>query len=79
MPGPQETKFVTSDKCDCCGGNNLDEPKWFESVIIEDLPEPQPLRATEFLLAHQKCKDCGREIVAKHPDCPKKGGDSERT
>ena len=43
-----------------------------ESVVIEEMPKPQPITVTEYIVNHYDCKNCG-EIVTKHKDCPENG------
>lgn len=71
-PEPEETIEVTMDDCPSCK-KPLGKPIRFESRIIEEIPEPQPIKVTEYKLAHYECKNCGSHIVARHPDCPREG------
>src|SRR3989338_492225 len=52
---------------------SLGNPKRTEKRIIEELPEPQPLRIIEFLISHYYCKKCNKEIITTHHELPKKG------
>jgi transposase len=69
---PDETITATVDECPYCK-NCLGKPTSYERRLIEDIPEPQPVKVTELLLAHHVCTNCGKEVVASHPDCPKEG------
>ena len=69
---PDESVAATMNECPCCG-NALGKPKGWERRLIEDIPEPQPARVTEYLLARYECPGCGKEVTAAHPDCPKDG------
>jgi len=69
---PDETVAATMDECPHCK-NRLGKPNGYERRLIEDIPEPQSVKVTEFLLARYGCKSCGKEIVATHPGCPKEG------
>lgn len=71
IPTPDETVEATTDKCPYCNAE-LGKPAYFETKTIEDIPAPQNVKVTEYLLAHYDCK-CGRHVAAKHPDCPEKG------
>lgn len=70
-PEPTEIVEVKRDTCPFCN-NSLEKPSFYESKIIEEIPEPQPVRVTEYRLAHYDCS-CGKHIIAEHPDCPKQG------
>jgi len=71
VPEPTETADVTEDKCPECS-RALGEPSFIETKIIEELPEPQPVRVIKFRIAHYSCI-CGEHITAKHPECPETG------
>lgn len=71
-PEPDETIDVTLQQCPSCK-KLLGKPIRFESRIIEEIPEPQPIKVTEYRLAHYRCRNCGSHVVASHPDCPKEG------
>lgn len=68
---PDETISVTEDECPDCK-RKLREPLYFERKVIEETPDPQPVKVTEFFIAHYICK-CGKHITAKHKDCPQVG------
>lgn len=78
QPKPDRTVEATLDKCPHCTGE-LGEPTHFESRLIEEIPEPQPVTVTEFKLAHYDCPSCDAEVVATHPDCPAEGNFGPRT
>jgi len=69
---PERQVAVTLDQCPHCDAE-LDSPFKIESKIVEEIPEPQPVIVTEFLIAHYTCPRCQREVVATDPDCPKEG------
>lgn len=71
-PEPESTKDVTADECSHCH-SLLGEPVKVESRIIEEIPEPKPVRVTEFRVAHYECPSCGKHVVARHHDCPTEG------
>jgi len=54
-------------------------PVGFETRVIEEIPEPQPVIVTEFKLAQYDCACCGKRVTATHPDCPEKGVFGPRT
>lgn len=70
-PEPTETVEVKRDACPFCK-TFLGSPAFFESRIIEEIPEPWPVRVIEYKLAHYNCS-CGKHIAAEHPDCPGQG------
>jgi transposase len=63
---------VLADKCASCDAE-LPKPKFFEKRVIEEIPKPQPILVTEFVIAHYECTACGAETVANHPECPASG------
>jgi transposase len=69
---PAKHVEVTTERCPDCG-TELGDPFRVESRIIEEIPEPQPVIVTEYLIAHYTCPGCQREVVATDPDCPKEG------
>lgn len=69
---PDRQVEVTADRCPDCG-TELGDPIKFESKIIEELPEPQPIVVTEYRIAHYTCPCCHREVAAVEPDCPSEG------
>jgi transposase len=69
---PNKQVEVTADQCPDCG-TELGDPIRFESKIIEELPEPQPIVVIEYRIAHYTCPCCRREVMAVEPDCPSKG------
>ena len=44
-----------------------------ETMVIEEIPEPQPVIVTEYNIAHYTCPNCQKEVVASDPNCPKEG------
>ncbi len=70
-PKPDETVEVKRDFCPSCH-KPLGKPNFFERKIVEEIPEPQPVKVTEYKLAHYLCS-CGEHVVAEHSDCPKQG------
>lgn len=73
-PQPEPTERIESklEKCPHCN-HSLGEPTKTERRIIEEIPEPQPVRIIEFVNHHYWCDKCNRGIVASHPDIPEKG------
>ncbi len=34
---------------------------------------PKPIKVTEFRVAHYDCPSCGKQVIARHPECPTEG------
>jgi len=51
----------------------LNNPFKQEKRIIEEIPDPQPVRIVEFLINHYKCPTCSKITVASHPSLPEEG------
>ena len=71
-PIPTETESLHLDVCPDCG-ELLGKPKRIQRKVIEEIPEPQPLRVIEFLIPHYHCQSCNKEIVPSHPELPSEG------
>lgn len=56
-------------KCDCKRKLKF---LYSESMIVEEIPKPQPIIVTEFIINHYECKEHG-EIISKHEECPESG------
>ncbi|KXA92229.1 hypothetical protein AKJ66_04495 [candidate division MSBL1 archaeon SCGC-AAA259E22] len=69
---PEEEIDVTQDRCKDCG-NDLGDPTGSHTRVIEDVPTPEPLTATQFNIFEYYCGPCDKKIVATHPDCPDEG------
>ena len=68
---PQRHITALAQRCSGCD-KALKAPTSFERRVIEEIPKPQPILVTEFLIAHYEC-ECGAETVAEHPECPDTG------
>jgi len=71
-PEPTESKTLSLDCCPHCK-NQLGKPKSIEKRIIEEIPDPQPLRIIEFLIPHYHCTHCDNEVVPTDSELPKEG------
>jgi transposase len=71
-PEPTESKTLSLDCCPHCQ-NKLGKPKRIEKRMIEEIPEPQPLRVIEFSIPHYHCSHCDKEVIATDPELPKVG------
>jgi transposase len=69
---PDRQVEVTADRCPDCGAK-LNLPFRFESKVIEEIPEPQPVIVTEYKIAHYICPCCRKEVVARDANCPHEG------
>lgn len=71
-PEPTEHKEATMKNCPHCL-SSLGKSKGIIHRIITDIPEPQPVKVTDYILHVYDCPKCHEEIVADHPDLPKEG------
>lgn len=71
-PQPTETKTLSLEKCPDCK-SPLGQPQHVERRVIEEIPEPQPLRVIEFFVPQYWCSECSKEIIPSHPELPKTG------
>jgi transposase len=69
---PDRQVKVTADRCPDCG-TELGDPIRMESKIIEEIPELQPIRVTEYKIAHYRCPSCQKEVIANDANCPTEG------
>ena len=67
---PSETINHLLTKCPQCD-NILDKPFDFEERIVEEIPEPQPVKTTKHIICFYNCKNCG--IVTAETCLPKEG------
>lgn len=65
-PDPTMTIEVVEDKCPCCN-SKLGDPIKTISKIIEEIPDPQPIEATEYRINHYICHRCNKKVIAKAP------------
>ena len=70
-PEPEETIRVDQGYCPDCE-QILSNPENYVSQTVIDVPLPVPTTAVKYELGKHHCS-CGNEVVAEHPDCPKKG------
>lgn len=71
-PEPTETKELCLDVCPDCH-NPLGEPVRVERRLVEEIPEPQPLRIILFVIFYYYCPFCNKEVCASHPELPVEG------
>ena len=62
---PESTETVEHSETECpyCR-HRLGKPIRTDRRIIEELPEPQPIKVTEHLINHYHCNHCHRNIIA---------------
>ena len=70
-PEPEETIRVDQGYCPDCE-QILSNPENYVSQTVIDVPLPVPTTVVKYELGKHHCS-CGNEVVAEHPDCPKKG------
>ena len=70
MPQPTETikHFITN--CPNCN-NFLEKLLYTEERIIEEIPEPQPIKVTKHIIGFYNCKNCG--VVTAETSLPREG------
>lgn len=65
QPEPTETIEHSETECPHCR-HKLGKPVKTDRRVIEELPEPQPIRVSEHLINHYHCKHCNKDIVARN-------------
>lgn len=65
---PTSTMTMTfeEEKCYHCQAR-LGMPFRVERRVIEEIPEPQPVEVTEYIIGHYECKKCGGITIADVP------------
>lgn len=73
-PLAKPNRFIKLEqkKCPDCN-KQLGRPVSIQTRIIEDIPDPQPLKITQFEIPHYHCNYCNKEIIPEHPDLPEQG------
>lgn len=69
---PDEIIPVNLSLCPHCTCK-LGKPVKIEKRIIEEIPEPQPVKVIQYNLAHYWCNNCLNHVVAQHDDLPSEG------
>lgn len=69
---PTETKTMTLTHCPDCQ-NILGKYKRVERRVIEEIPDPQPLRVIEFLRYYYDCGNCNKEVAGNDKELPAEG------
>ena len=65
QPEPTQTIKYSEDECPHCK-QALGKPNKTVRRVIEEIPEPAPIKVTEHLINYYKCKYCGKNIVAEN-------------
>lgn len=73
-PLAKPNRFINLKQKNCpdCD-KHLGRPVSIQTKIIEDSPDPQPLKITEFTIPHYFCNCCKKEIIPTHPELPEEG------
>ena len=71
---PEPNRFRELKLCSCpdCG-KRLGRPRSILKKIIEDLPDPHPLKITEFTINRYFCNHCKKKIIPQDPELPEEG------
>jgi transposase len=77
-PEPTEYKEATMKNCPHCM-STLGKSKGVIHRIITDIPEPQPVRVTDYVLHVYDCPNCHKEVIANHSDLPREGDFGKNT
>jgi len=65
-PDPTLHVELVKETCDHCK-TRLPKPFWVERKLVEEIPEPQPIEVTEYLIPHYLCASCGEHVSAENP------------
>ena len=69
---PDEIIDVKQETCSSCS-HKLGKPVKILKRIIEDIPEPQPIKVTQYNIHTYLCKHCAEVNIAKHSNLPSDG------
>ena len=73
-PVPNRHVPVESDHCTHCGSGNIEELEGETEVKVrEDIETPSEPIVTAYECNKYRCRDCGHEFTAAHPECPQDG------
>lgn len=76
IPEPSKTVEHFLDECPKCN-DALGEPFEIEEWIIEDIPDPRPVKVTRHVIGFYHCKNCG--VVSAETGLPSEGGFGKNT
>lgn len=71
-PKPNKFEVLKLGYCPKCN-KHLGRPRSIKKRIIEDIPDPQPLIITQFIIPHYFCAHCNAEVIPSHPGLPDEG------
>jgi len=71
-PEPNRFKELKLTKCPDCN-KRLGRPRHIQKKIIEDIPDPHPLKITQFTIPHYFCNNCNKEVIPEDPELPDEG------
>ena len=71
-PEPNRFRELKLKSCPDCG-KRLGRPRSIQKKVIEDIPDPQPLKITQFTIPHYFCNNCNKEIIPRDPELPEEG------
>lgn len=71
-PEPDEVVDVKQAECAKCH-HHLGKPVRILKRTIEDIPEPQPVKVTQYNVHAYLCRNCTEVNIATHPDIPAEG------
>ena len=71
-PKPNRFKKLALKRCPDCD-KHLGRPRIVRKQIIEDIPDPQPLKITQFTIPYYFCNHCQQDITPTDPELPFEG------
>ena len=71
-PIPNSFKELKLNRCPDCG-KGLGRPRSVHKKTIIDIPDPQPLKITQFTLNYYFCNHCNKEVIPRDPELPDEG------
>lgn len=69
---PTHFAKATKDTCPDCS-TKFGEPFNIERKIVEEIPEPPPVKVIAFEICYYRCPSCDRIVVGEHPELPREG------
>lgn len=62
-PEPTMRIELSKEQCDHCH-EELGKPWYLERKYVEEIPDPQPIEVTEYVIPHYLCSSCGTHNIA---------------
>ena len=72
IPKPNRFKELKLKRCPDCG-KRLGRPRSIYKKTIIDIPDPQPLKITQFTIPHYFCNGCNKEVIPRDEELPNEG------